>query len=157
MSKSAYPKIIKLLLNNKTSYKLLKHQPVYTSEQAAKVRGSSLKAGAKALIFLADNKPIMIVVPGNKKVNVRKFKDAYKIKNLAMATPDEVEKITEGVKIGAVHPFGNLHNLPVYVDQSLGRNKEIVFNAGVHDRSIKMEYRDYYRLVKPKLGKFAMD
>lgn len=156
MSEAVYQKIVKFLSDNNITYQLFEHEPVYTSEQAAKVRGSSLKAGAKALIFMADKKPIMIVVPGDKKVDIRKFKDTFKIKDLAMARPEEVEDFTDGVKIGAVHPLGNLHGLSVYMDQSLGRNKEIVFNAGLHDKSIEMRYQDYYRLVKPKLGNFTI-
>jgi Ala-tRNA(Pro) deacylase len=155
VSVTVFQRIIKLLSDNKISYKLIEHEPIFTSEQAAKVRGTDLKSGAKALVFIADKEPIMIVVPGDKRVDLRKFKDTFKIKNLAMASSEEVEDFIEGVKVGAVHPFGNLHGLPVYVDQSLGRNKEIVFNAGLHEKSIKMSYQDYYRLVKPRLGNFA--
>lgn len=151
-----FEKIKQFLNTNKIEYEVISHEPVFTSEQAAKVRGSSIKTGAKALIFQADKKPIMIVVPGDKKVDARKFKDKFKIKDLAFAKPEEVEQIAEGVKIGAVHPLGNLCNLPVYVDKSLGRNKEIVFNAGRHDKSIKMSYQDYYRAVKPIIASFVI-
>lgn len=150
-----FERIVNFLNKKRIPYQLFEHEPVYTSEQAAKIRGSSLKEGAKALIFVADGKPVMIVVPGDKKVDVKRFKEIYKISDLRMATPQEVETVTGGVKIGAVHPLGNLHNLPVYVDNSLGRNQEIVFNAGLHTKSIRMRYQDYYRLVGPMLGNFS--
>ncbi|MFZ5365943.1 MAG: aminoacyl-tRNA deacylase [Patescibacteria group bacterium] len=155
MSQVVFEEIIRLLQANKINYYLFEHEPVYTSEQAAKVRGSSLKGGAKALIFVADGKPIMIVVPGDKKVDIGRFKEVEKIDDLRMATPEEVVQLT-GLQIGAVHPLGNLHNLPVYVDKSLGRNQEIVFNAGLHTKSIRMKYQDYFCLVKPSLGDFAI-
>lgn len=154
MSQLVLEKIVKLLKDKKIDYQLLEHKPVFTSEEAAKIRGTSLKQGAKALVFYADKKPIMVVVPGDKKVDIKKFKITHHLKDLRMATPEEVEELT-GVKIGAVHPLGNLHNLPTYVDKGLGRNQEIVFNAGLHNKSIKMEYRDYYSLVKPKLADFS--
>jgi len=154
VSELVFQRIIKLLSNKNIKYQLLEHKPVFTSEQAAKLRGTSLRIGAKALIFLADKRPIMIVISGDKKVDTRKFKNMFKIKNLVMATPGEVERLMD-IKVGAIHPLGNLHNLPVYVDESLNRNKKIVFNAGLHDKSIKMEYQDYCKLVKPKLGNFA--
>jgi Ala-tRNA(Pro) deacylase len=46
-------------------------------------------------------------------------------------------------------PFGNLYNLPVYVDYILTDNEEIVFNAGTHIDTIRMKYRDFVRLVQP--------
>ena len=155
MSENVYLKIIKFLDERKVYYQVFEHEPVFTSEQAAEVRGTDIKQGAKALVFVADKKPIMLVISGDKKVDMKKFKQTYGIKNLAFATPDEVGKFTEGVKIGAVHPLGVIHRLPVYVDGSLGTNKEIVFNAGLHHKSIKMYYRDYYKLVKPILGNFS--
>lgn len=155
MSEAVFQKIIELLKKKNIKFSIFEHEPVYTSEQAAKIRGSSLKQGAKALIFVADGKPVMFVVPGDKRVDVKKFKISYGIKDLRMATPGEVEIITSGVKVGAVHPFGNIYGLPVYVDKSLGRSQEIIFNAGLHTKSIKMRYQDYYRLVKPILSSFV--
>lgn len=154
MSQVVFEKIVKLLQDNQIDCQLLEHEPVYTSEQAAKIRGSSLKQGAKALIFYADKKPIMIVVSGDKKVDIKKFKITHHVKDLRMATPGEVEELM-GVKIGAVHPLGVIHDLPTYVDKGLGRDEEIIFNAGLHTKSIKMKYCDYYSLVKPNLGDFS--
>ena len=34
-------------------------------------------------------------------------------------------------------PFGNLYDMPVYVDASLGDNEEITFNAGTHRELIR--------------------
>lgn len=45
-------KLIKELLNsNGITYEVSEHEPVYTSEQAAKVRGVELKTGVKALVL----------------------------------------------------------------------------------------------------------
>lgn len=155
MSELVYQRIVEFLKENKVSYQIFEHEPVYTSEQASKVRGTSLSGGAKALIFLADGSPVMVVVPGNRRVDVKKFKQMYRVGDLRMATPEEVKKTTEGVEIGAVHPFGNLHKIPVYVDEHLGRNSKISFNVGLHTKSAEISWGDYYRLVKPKLGSFT--
>lgn len=155
MSQVVFEKVLKLLQEKKIDYQLLEHPPVYTSQEAAKIRDSSLKQGAKALVFYADKKPIMIIVPGDKRIDTKKFKTAHRVKDLRMATPEEVEKLI-GVKVGAVHPLGVIHNLLTYGDKSLGENEEIVFNAGLHTKSIKMKYKDWFRLVKPKLGSFSV-
>lgn len=155
MSEKVYKRIVDLLSEKGVDFEIIEHEPVYTSRQAAEVRGTRQGEGAKALVFKADGMPVMLVLPGDRRVDVKRFKSAYKFSDLNMVKPEEVEDLMEGVKVGAVHPLGNLHNIKVYVDKSLGRSEKIVFNAGLHDKSIKMYYKDYYGLVKPKIGNFT--
>src|SRR5204863_1773207 len=58
--------------------------------------------------------------------------------------------------IGAMPPFGNLYGLQTYVDMHLAEQDYIVFEAGTHTDAIKMSYRDYEKIVKPKLGDLAI-
>ena len=154
MSLQVFEKIVGLLDEKKISYQLFEHKPVYASEQAAKIRGTNIEQGAKALVMMADKKPILLVISGAKKVDTKKFKKSFGIKDLRMCTPEEVKKTT-GVEVGAVPPLGNLMNLKTFVDRSLGENKKITFNVGLHTRSIKMRYQDFYFLVKPQIADFA--
>lgn len=153
-SGSPYAALKSYLDDHAVKYQEFTHQPVFTSEEAAKVRNTPLAQGAKALVMIADKKPIVLVVSAATKVDVKVFKKAFKIKDLRMATPEEVEKIT-GIKIGAVHPFGNILGLPVYVDDQLGKQTTISFNAGQHTKSMSLKYSDFARVVQPILGKFA--
>jgi Ala-tRNA(Pro) deacylase len=52
-------------------------------------------------------------------------------------------------------PFGNLYNLPIYVDEELAKDEEIEFNAGTHTEAIRMKFADFERLVRPKICKLA--
>ena len=52
-------------------------------------------------------------------------------------------------------PFGNLYNMDVYVAESLAEDDEITFNACSHRELIKMAYRDFENLVKPKVLKYS--
>lgn len=145
---NVFAEIKKLLDSNNITYEVYEHEAVFTSEQAAKIRGTELKQGAKAMVMFGDDKPLMIVLPANLKVNMSS------IKNLRMATKEEVKKLTN-TEIGAVPPFGNLFGLPVYIDEKLGENTEIAFNAGEHTKSIKMLYKDFEAVTKPILGSFS--
>lgn len=152
--KSVFENIKNLLDKNKISYKLIEHKPVFTSEDAAKIRGSSLSLGAKALIMKADKKSIMIVVPGDKKVDTSIFKKLYQVKDLEMATKEEV-KIISGVEIGAVPPFGNLFKIPLYFDKTIVENDIVFFNAGSHSKSISLKGSDLEKVTKPIVGNFS--
>ncbi len=150
-----YEKIVDFLKQNQVEFKTFEHVPVFTSAEAAKVRGTKVSQGAKALVMIADKKPIMIVVPGDRKVDLKEFKSKFKFRDVGMATKEQVFELT-GVQIGAVPPTGNLFGLPLYIDTHLGENDTIAFNAGEHSRSIEMKYADFVAVTKPILGEFSL-
>ncbi|MBI3385018.1 aspartate--tRNA(Asn) ligase [Candidatus Gottesmanbacteria bacterium] len=149
-----FAKIKQILDKKELEYKLYEHEKVLTSEEAAKARGTRLSQGAKALVMFADKKAIMIVLPADRRVDFKKFKLAQKIRDLKMGTAEEVKKLT-GVEIGAVPPFGNLLSLTLYVDQNLQNEEKIVFNAGLHSKSILLKYSDYIKITDPIIGDYT--
>jgi Ala-tRNA(Pro) deacylase len=141
---------------HKINYTVSEHEPVYTSEQAAKVRGVPIKTGVKALVFkvLAEEPYyIHVDIPADRKASFEKLEKliGYKIK---LARPEEVLGVC-GCEIGSVHPFGNLFKLDVYMDERILENETVNFNAGLHTISIKMSPNDLKLLVKPILGDFT--
>jgi Ala-tRNA(Pro) deacylase len=52
-------------------------------------------------------------------------------------------------------PFGNLYDLPLYVDRSLAEDETIVFEAGTHTDTMSMKYADFERRAKPTVAEFA--
>ncbi|MFC1790400.1 YbaK/EbsC family protein, partial [Patescibacteria group bacterium] len=152
--RDVYADLVALLKDKGVDYQPYQHKAVFTSQEAAEVRGTKLEQGAKALVMYADKEPVFLVLSAASKVDSKVFKKAFGFKDLRMATPDQVEEIT-GVQVGAVPPFGNLFNLKTFVDQGLGKNKEIAFNAGKHTHSIKMSYASFVQVAKPALGEFS--
>ncbi len=145
-----YEAIANLLKTNNISCEETEHKPVYTSEQAAEVRGLPIRQGAKSLLLKSRDDFILVVLPGDRKLDSKKLKNLLKIKDFRFASPEEVKE-KMGCEIGACYPFGNLIELPTYVDNSLSKNDIISFNPGLHTRSIEMKWRDYYSVVKPKM------
>lgn len=149
-------KIKGLLEKNKFWFETFEHEPVKTSEEAARIRpGYSLKQGAKAMIIRAKNgqerKFVMLVLPGDLRFDNDKVKKTIKAKDIRFATPEEIDNITGGVQIGGVPPFGNLFNIEVVVDNKLFENDKIIFNAGDRRYSIAMKSEDYKKIVGPKI------
>jgi Ala-tRNA(Pro) deacylase len=58
-------------------------------------------------------------------------------------------------ELGAMPPLGELYDLPVYVDESLAGDKEIIVNAGTHRDAIRMNYDDLVGLARPVVCSFA--
>ncbi len=154
--------IVNLLKTNSVWFETFEHEPVRTSEEAAKIRhGYSIEQGAKALIIKVypnseSSLPraehfAMIVVPGNLKFDEKKVNVLLGVHKLRFASEDEVLKITGGVQPGGVPPFGNLFNLETYVEEKLFENERIVFNAGDKRFSVAMNSNDYRTLLNPRV------
>lgn len=153
-NRDVYESIISFLKINNVEFTAIEHEAVFTSEEAAKVRNTKLSEGAKAMVLYAEDKPMMLVLPADKKVDMKLFKANHKMKDLRMATPEQVEQIT-GVKVGAVPPFGNLFEIPLYMDPSQEKNEQMVFNAGAHTKSIIMKTADFVKIAKPHVEIFS--
>jgi len=151
---TVYEKIKESLESHSVDFEVMNHEPVYTSEEAARVRGTPLKEGAKAMVMKANKKPVLVVLAADRRIDNKRFKKQYKVKDLRMASPEEVEELT-GLKIGSIPPFGNILGLPTYVDRSLLENQRISFNAGMHTRSIIMLLRDYLETAEAQVGDFT--
>ncbi len=144
-------KIKKLLDDAQIQYEIVEHEPVYTSADAAKIRDTGLSQGAKALVMYAEENPILVVVPGDRRASFRKLKDLLVVKDLRMATPEEVESITT-LKIGSIPPIGKAINLPSYFDKSFLEKEEVAFNAGSHNVSIIMRAPDLIAVENPQVS-----
>jgi len=149
-------KLIKGLLDHSgIAYEVSEHEPVYTSEQAAKVRGVELKTGVKALVLKTEEGSfVMGLIVADRRIDLKKLAKIARTKKLRLASPQEVLKIT-GCEVGSVHPFGNLHRLPTYLDKSILENKMVNFNAGLHRVSIQMKTKDLIKVIRPKIQNFS--
>lgn len=152
--------IKKKLDDEKIPYSILEHSPVFTSEQAALVRGHTkeggMKRGAKAMIIRSEGRFFQFVLPGDRKLDFKKIKTILHSESASLATPEEVEKVI-GCAPGAVPPFGTLFGLPTYVDETLLENQEIDFNAGKHTISVTMKTKDWVKVVEPKVERFVQE
>lgn len=149
--KHPFDEITTLLRSHSIKYTEINHEPVYTSDQAASVRGMDLHAGAKSLLLKAGKEFILAVLPGDNRLDTKKLKQILGVKDIRFATPTEVEEIM-GCSIGACYPFGSVAKVKMIVDPTLGENEIISFNPGVHNKSIKMSWKDYLEVTNPMLG-----
>ena len=135
-------------------FRVLEHAPVFTSAQAAQVRGTLLEAGAKALVVRAEDRYVHLVLPGHRKVDNARVRAILGVRKLRFASPEELLELT-GCEPGAVPPFGNLFGLPVLLDEALARCEDVAFNAGSRRVSITMRCEDLVRLSGATICCFA--
>jgi len=150
-------KLKEFLDANKVKYTVLAHSTAYTAQEIASlvhIKGQEL---AKTVMVKIDGQMAMAVLPASRHVDLALLKTAAKAKNVVLASEADFRYSFPGCETGAMPPFGNLYEVPVFVDESLSKDKEIAFNAGTHRELIRMFYADFARLVRPNLIAFAAE
>ncbi len=148
-------KLKEFLDNEKVKYVTLKHSAAYTAQEvaaSAHVRGREL---AKTVMVTLDGKLAMAVLPASRKVSFESLREASGAQNAQLAGEQAFRDMFGDCEVGGMPPFGNLYNMDTYVSPLLAKDEEIAFNAGSHTELIRMAYRDFARLAKPKLARIA--
>jgi Ala-tRNA(Pro) deacylase len=148
-------RITEFLDNSAVQYEVSEHVPSFTAQQMAAVEHERGKYVAKPVIIKVDGKHIMCVLAACYKIDLGALKKQLGAKSVDLADEKEIGSIFEDCELGAEPPFGNLYDLPVIMDKALEKDDHITFQAGTHDKAIRMSMADYRKLVKPKVLEFS--
>lgn len=135
------------LEENGVPFEVERHRPAYTAQEIAAVEHVPGSSFAKAVILMADGSPLMAVVSADRHVNIVNASAAMG-PGVRLATEAEFAPLCPDCERGAEPPFGNLYDMPVYLDTAF-TSSEMVFNAGNHEETIRMSTADYVNLVAP--------
>lgn len=135
-------------------YVVIMHSTAYTAQEVAAYAHIPGKEMAKTVMVKADGRMTMAVLPATKNVQFSQLKKALGVQSVELANEKEFRDLFPDCEIGAMPPFGNYYDVPMVVSAYLAEDEEIVFNAGSHREAIRMSYRDFENLVKPKVLDF---
>ena len=118
-----------------------------TALEAAKSLNCEVGAIVKSLLFRAENTFILCLVAGDKKGSLNKIKKITNIKDISMASADEVKDVT-GFTIGGVPPVGHLKKINIYIDSSLERFDNLYAAAGHPNCVFKINYFNLQKITQ---------
>jgi Ala-tRNA(Pro) deacylase len=148
-------RLIDCLNENKAQYEILRHPEAVTAQRIAQAEHVKGRHHAKVVIAESGDQHLMIVLPADHQIDLEKAEKTTG-KAVSLGKEQEFKSLFADCAIGAMPPFGNLYNLPTYVDKQLAAQDYIVFEAGTHTDAIKMSYRDYEKIVKPKVADLSI-
>ena len=140
---------------NHVRYSALQHSKAYTAQGIAAITHIPGRELAKTVIVKLDGELAMAVLPSSRWVDLAALKQETGAAKVELAGEFDFDSRFPDCETGAMPPFGNLYGMPVLVDASLAEDEEIAFNAGSHYEVIRMKYRDFASLVKPRVLHFA--
>jgi Ala-tRNA(Pro) deacylase len=140
---------------NGVRYSTISHSVAYTAQEIASIAHIPGKDLAKVVVVRVDGEMAMAVLPASFQVDLKALEAAIGAREVRLATETEFKYSFPDCEPGAMPPFGNLYGMKVYVDETLTRDREIVFNAGTHRDLVRLGYDDFARLVKPQIFRFS--
>jgi Ala-tRNA(Pro) deacylase len=129
-----------------------RHPPAFSAQREAALSHVPGRSWAKTIICVADEEPVLAVVPAHLLVDLDALRLLTAATTLRLASEQELIELCPGCEVGAISPFSVSRSLPVFVDRSLVGEPELVFNAGTHTDAIRMHYGDFAELTRPIVG-----
>jgi prolyl-tRNA editing enzyme YbaK/EbsC (Cys-tRNA(Pro) deacylase) len=144
--------LLDLFKSKEVEYTLFEHQPVFTSEEASRIRNVDLKTGVKAMLVRSKEaeKYLLADVAADRKIDFPKLESLAKVKRFRFATRDEVLMTTK-CEPGSVHPLGHLFGVDTFLDNTVLENEFVNFNIGMLTKSVKIKSKDLLRVMEPNL------
>lgn len=141
-----------LLDASNVPYELHRHSRANTATAVAAADRVPCSEMAKVVLLRGGDHYLMVVVPASRRLDLARARDTTEEPDLELASEWEVSRVFPDCETGAMPPFGDLFGIPVWVDDTLGRESETVFNAGNHCETVHIAYADFVRLARPSFG-----
>jgi Cys-tRNA(Pro) deacylase len=118
-----------------------------TAQAAARAVGCELGQIVKSLVFECEGRPLLVMVPGDRRADARKVARAAGCRRAKVAGPDQVREAT-GFAPGAVAPFPLRKIDRVFVDRHILVHERVWIGAGSPKHMATLTPGDLVRLAK---------
>jgi len=125
-------------------------QPVHSVHDVQVACKCEASEVIKTLVFIG-SKPIVVIMPGDKRANVAKIEELTGERGLRMAKPAEVMTVT-GYGVGSVSPFGINPEIKQIADNSTLTLDALILGSGKSDALIKINRVEFTKAFR---GTFA--
>ena len=125
-----------------------------TAIEAASSLGCEVGAIVKSLLFKTENSFTLCLVAGDRKASIIKIKKTLNIKDVSMASADEVKDVT-GFTIGGGSPVGHLNKIDVFIDNSLKRFESLYAAAGHPNCVFKLDFINLQKITNGSIKEIS--
>ena len=146
--------LIAYLQKNKIWHRILEKEDTIHTADAAATTGIPLERVTKSLVFLAEKKPILVIIPGTHRVDLTKLKNTLNIQKIHIV-PFAQAKEYSGYLPGATPPIHHNQIMDVVIDKTVMRFKTVYGGGGTRDRLIELKTKDIQQLNSAKVADIA--
>ena len=145
-----YDKVKEYLNSIGIEFKIVEHEPAYTTEEADKYIEGHDGVRTKTM-FICNKKKTnyyMIIMDYSKRLDMNKFKEIVSEKQMKMAS-EEALKEKLGIEPGMVSPFGLLNNdekdVKIYMDKEIIIERIMTFHPNDNTKTLFITTKDLFK------------
>lgn len=134
-------------------FKIVEHEPAYTTEEADKYIEGYDGVRTKTM-FICNKKKTnyyMIIMDDSKRLDMNKFKEIVSEKQMKIAS-EEALKEKLGIKPGMVSPFGLLNNdekdVKIYMDKEIITEEIMTFHPNDNTKTLFITTNDLFKYIE---------
>jgi len=139
---------------NHIPYSLIFHPPADSAQAAASAMHQPGKEVAKAVALQAGNREILAVLPASYRINLEKLSVIVGAK-VTLMDEEQFSELFPDCERGVIPAFGELYGVPVYLDEALAEDPEIILSAGTYCDCVRLGNVDFVHLAEPQVCSFA--
>ena len=148
-----YDRVKEYLNSMGIQFKIVEHEPAYTTEEADKYIEGYDGVRTKTM-FICNKKKTnyyMIIMDDSKRLDMNKFKEIVSEKQMKMASEESLkEKL--GIKPGMVSPFGLLNNdekdVKIYMDKEIITEEIMTFHPNDNTKTLFITTKDLFKYLE---------
>jgi len=149
--------VVEALEDRGVPYEILEHRRTDRAVDEAAALGLEPEDVAKTIVVTTGERNVRVVLPASERLDLHKLRELLDAgKRLHLLTEEQLERDYPEFELGAVPPIGGPPDEAV-VDRRVAGRRAIVFEAGSHDRSVKMEASDLVSLVGGRVADVCAD
>ena len=152
--KEVYDVLDRLSIN----YEEMTHKAVYTSEAAMFITKELKGTGVKNLFLKSKKKYYLVMIPEDKKANVKEIRKFLGESSLSFAGEEDLKEIL-GLFPGSVTPFGIINDIDnkvtLIIDEEL-ENKQVLFHPNTNTKTLKIDYLDLLKFINYENHKYVV-
>jgi Ala-tRNA(Pro) deacylase len=137
------------------SYKVLHHDPVFSSQDLAAAEHVPGMQVIKPVVVRADGQYVMCVLPASRRIDLTELRDELHAEDVRLAEEQTLQLLFPECELGAEPPIGCLFGLPTVMDDSLQQDATVTFQAGTHQEAVTMPLGEFCRVAHPDIAHFA--
>jgi Ala-tRNA(Pro) deacylase len=128
----------------------------YTAQEVAMSAHIPGREVAKGVVVKVDGTLLMAVLPASDMLDLDLLRKEMGARSVSLATEEEFASRFPDCERGAVPPVGSLFQLETIVADDLAEDEMIAFNAGSHRELVRVAYKDFDKLVHPKVARISV-
>lgn len=139
------------------AYELLEHAPTDRATEEASALGLRPNEVAKTIVLTSGAGNLRVLLPASDRIDMHKLRDLLDAgKELHLLNEAAMVRDYPEFELGAVPPLGGREDA-VVVDSRVAALDQVVFEAGTHDRSVRVGTADLISLTRARVADVSAD